>query len=57
MDINSERLDLLERIITYNFLNIPQDDKETYFKLLGFKGSKSEFVKSLGEVKGDTPAK
>ena len=57
MDINSERLDLLERIITYNFLNIPQDDKETYFKLLGFYGSKSEFVKSLGEVKGDTPAK
>lgn len=57
-DINSERLDLLEKIITYNFLNIPIDDKETYFKLLNYNGSKEEFITSLGDIKkGNTPAK
>lgn len=57
MGIDSERLDLLENIITYNFLNIPIDDKETYFKLLNFDGDKKQFVKTLGDIKGDTPAK
>ena len=53
----SDRLDLLEKIITYNFLNIPIDDKETYFNYLNFKGSKEEFITSLGDIKGDRPSK
>ena len=53
----SDRLDLLERIITYNFLNIPIEDKETYFNFLNFKGTKEEFITSLGEIKGETPSK
>ena len=56
-DINTQRLDLLEKIITFNFLNIPIDDKETYFNLLNFKGTKEEFITSLGEIKGDSLAK
>ena len=55
-NLNSDRLDLLEKIITYNFLNIPIDDKETYFNFLNFKGSKTDFIKSIGEIKGDTPS-
>lgn len=55
-NINSDRLDLLEKIITYNFLNIPIDDKETYFNFLNFKGSKTDFIKSIGEIRGDTPS-
>ena len=55
--INSDRLDLLEKIITYNFLNLPIEDTETYFNFLNFKGSKKEFINSLGEIKGDTPSK
>ena len=53
----SDRLDLLERIITYNFLNIPIEDKETYFNFLKFNGSKEDFIKSIGEIKGETPSK
>lgn len=52
--INSDRLDLLEKIITYNFLNLPIEDTETYFNFLNFKGSKKEFITSLGEIKGET---
>ena len=54
---NSDRLDLLERIITYNFLNIPIEDKETYFNFLNFRGTKEEFITSLGEIKGQYPSK
>lgn len=50
-DINSNRLDLLEKIITYNFLNLPIEDKELYFNLLTFEGNKKDFVKHLGEIK------
>ena len=53
----SDRLDLLEKIITYNFLNIPIEDKETYFNYLNFKGSKEEFIKSIGELREQTPSK
>ena len=53
----SDRLDLLERIITYNFLNIPIEDKETYFNFLNFRGTKEEFITSLGEIKGENPSK
>ena len=53
----SDRLDLLEKIITYNFLNIPIEDKETYFNFLNFKGTKEDFIKSLGEIRGETPSK
>ena len=53
----SDRLDLLERIITYNFLNIPIEDKETYFNFLNFKGTKEEFITSLGEINGENPSK
>ena len=53
----SDRLDLLERIITYNFLNIPIEDKETYFNFLNFRGTKEEFITSLGELKGENPSK
>lgn len=57
MSIDSDRLDLLEKIITYNFLNIAIEDKETYFNLLNFDGDKEEFIKSLDIIKGETPAK
>jgi len=53
----SDRLDLLERIITYNYLNIPIEDKETYFNFLNFRGTKEEFINSIGEIKGETPSK
>ena len=49
--INSNRLDLLEKIITYNFLNLPIENKELYFNLLNFDGNKKDFVKHLGEIK------
>ena len=53
----SDRLDLLEKIITYNFLNIPIEDKETYFNFLNFNGSKEEFITAIGEIKGETPSR
>lgn len=53
----SDRLDLLEKIITYNFLNIPTDNKETYFNYLNFNGTKEEFINSLEDIKGDRPSK
>lgn len=56
--INSDRLDLLEKLITYNFLNIPVDDKETYFNLLNYNGNKKDFINTLGDIKVEnTPAK
>ena len=54
-NINSNRLNLLEKIITYNFLEIPIEDKELYFSLLNFDGNKEEFITSLGEIKGKIP--
>ena len=45
--IQEDRLTLLEKIITYNFLNIAPEDKEIYFNLLNFNGSKEEFIETL----------
>ena len=53
-EINEKRLNLLERIITYNFLNIPPENKELYFNLLQFEGTPDEFIQTLEEV---TPEK
>lgn len=47
--INSERLNLLEQIVGYNFLNIPIEKQELYFNLLNFKGSASEFVENISQ--------
>ena len=52
--LQEERLTLLERIITYNFLNIVPENKELYFNLLQFNGSKEEFIQTLTEVKEET---
>ena len=56
--IQEERLNLLEKIITYNFLNIPTDNKELYFNLLEFDGNPEEFIEILNQAKEETnPAK
>lgn len=46
---NDKRLDLLEKIITYHFLNIPPENRELYFNLLNFNGSSDDFIKMLME--------
>ena len=53
--IQEERLNLLEKIITYHFLNIPPEDKEMYFNLLQFDGNPEEFIQVLEE--SNQPAK
>ena len=55
--IQEERLTLLERIITYNFLNIVPENKELYFNLLQYNGSKEDFIRTLTEIKDETQAK
>ena len=56
--IQEERLTLLEKIITYNFLNIPPENKELYFNLLQFDGNPDEFIQLLTEDKDENqPAK
>ena len=45
--IQEERLNLLEKIITYNFLNIPPDNKELYFNLLQYNGTPEEFIQTF----------
>ena len=49
--IQENRLNLLERIITYNFLNVPPESKELYFNLLEFDGTPDEFIQMLEEGK------
>ena len=46
-EYNEERLNLLEKIITYHFLNLPPEDKELYYNLLNFEGSTEEFIEAL----------
>lgn len=56
--IQEERLTLLEKIITYNFLNIPPENKEIYFNLLEFDGNPEEFIQTLEEANTENqPAK
>jgi hypothetical protein len=55
--IQEERLTLLEKIITYNFLNIAPENKELYFNLLQFDGNPEEFIQKLTEAKEENPAK
>jgi len=56
--IQEERLTLLERIITYAFLNIAPENKELYFNLLEFDGNPDEFIQALTESKEESqPAK
>ena len=52
--IQEERLTLLEKIITYNFLNIAPENKELYFNLLEFDGNPEEFIQTLTEAKDET---
>ena len=52
--IQEERLTLLEKIITYNFLNIAPENKELYFNLLEFDGNPEEFIQTLTEAKEET---
>ena len=53
--IQEERLTLLEKIITYNFLNIPPENKELYFNLLQFEGNPDEFIQTLEEANTENP--
>ena len=53
-NIQEERLTLLEKIITYNFLNIAPENKELYFNLLQYNGNPEEFIQALTEVKEST---
>ena len=46
-EINEKRINLLEKIITYNFLNIAPENKELYFNLLEFDGTPEEFIETL----------
>lgn len=56
--IQEDRLTLLEKIITYHFLNIPPEDKEIYFNLLQYNGTPEEFIQALEESKEvNQPAK
>lgn len=55
--IQEDRITLLEKIITYNFLNIPPENKELYFNLLQFNGNSDDFIKQLMEINEETPAK
>lgn len=55
-EIQEDRITLLERIITYNFLNITPENKELYYLLLKFDGNKEEFIRKLTEVKEETQA-
>ena len=50
-EINENRLDLLEKIISYNFLNIPTENKELYYNLLEYDGNKENFIETLSQVK------
>ena len=50
-DLNSQRLDLLEKIISFNFLNITPENRELYFNLLQFDGNPEEFIQLLTKVK------
>ena len=52
--VQEERLNLLEKIITYNFLNIPPENKELYFNLLQYNGTPEEFIQTLQEGKEET---
>lgn len=56
-DLDSQRLNLLEKIISYNFLNIPVENRELYFNLLNFNGNPEEFIESLTKVKEENQAK
>ena len=53
--IQEERLTLLEKIITYNFLNIPPENKELYFNLLQFDGNPDEYIQTLEEANTENP--
>lgn len=55
--IQENRINLLEKIITYNFLNIPPENKELYFNLLQFNGNSDDFIKQLMEINEETQAK
>ena len=48
-EYNEERLNLLEKIITYHFLKLPPENKELYYNLLNFQGSIEEFIEALSE--------
>ena len=48
-EYNEKRVTLLEKIITYHFLNLPPEDKELYYNLLNFEGSTEEFIEALSE--------
>jgi len=50
-EYNEKRLNLLEKIITYNFLNITPENKELYYTLLNFNGNPEEFIETLGKGK------
>lgn len=56
-EINEKRINLLESIITYHFLNIPPENKELYFNLLEFDGNPDEFIQTLEEDTTENPAK
>ena len=53
-NLDSQRINLLEKIISYNFLNITPENKELYFNLLEFDGNPEEFIQALTKVKEET---
>lgn len=48
-EFNEKRVNLLEKIITYNLLNLEPNDKELYYILLNFNGNTEEFIGALSE--------
>lgn len=48
--IQEDRITLLEKIITYNFLGIPPENKELYFNLLQYDGNPEEFIETLTKI-------
>lgn len=55
--IQEDRLTLLEKIITYNFLNIPPENKELYFNLLQYDENPDEFIQQLIEITDESQGK
>lgn len=51
--IQEERINLLEKIITYNFLDLAPENKELYFNLLQYDGNPEEFIESLTQISKD----
>ena len=47
--ILNDRIELLEKIITNNFIKLPSDANELYYMMLNYEGDTNEFIESMTE--------